>query len=234
MKKQQKPETPQNTTEPSLFLREASFTGPLLEKTNPILTPQISLQPLILQLVTTIFFKIPQKKRTQLKPIFSLHPSPDSDGGDKKRRAQATRRKASLFLGIPVFLKILFLGNKPNFPTQRITTTTCKRSTYNDLHPQNHKKSKPNPNPIKANPNPIYSTDSVAKTICKNLLPIITEEKCPLGIKANFLGLKHIFLPCEFFKIISITLYPASNYIHQFKKLTEAPTTTAKFPEKFR
>ncbi|HEG44623.1 MAG TPA: hypothetical protein ENH94_11310 [Phycisphaerales bacterium] len=59
--------------------------------------------------------------------------------------------KTSLFSGEPMFLKILFLGSKPNFPTQRITTTTCKGETYNNLHPQTNKKSKPNPNPIKAN-----------------------------------------------------------------------------------
>ena len=54
---------------PRFFQKNPHFRVPLLEKTNPILTPQISLQPLILQLVTTISFKIPQKKRTQLKPI---------------------------------------------------------------------------------------------------------------------------------------------------------------------
>ena len=58
---------------------------------------------------------------------------------------------------IPVFLKILFLGSKANFPTQRITATTCKRGTYNDLHPQNHKKSKPNPNPIQTQSKPNFT-----------------------------------------------------------------------------
>ncbi len=69
MKKQQKTDYFENTRKPSLFSGEPANSLPLLEKTNPILTPQISLQPLILQLVTTISFKIPQKKRTQLKPI---------------------------------------------------------------------------------------------------------------------------------------------------------------------
>ena len=65
-----------------------------------------------------------------------------------KKRPSGIVGVFSLFQGIPVFLKILFLGSKPNFPTQRITATTCKRGTYNDLHAQKHKKSKPNPNPI--------------------------------------------------------------------------------------
>ena len=68
-----------------------------------------------------------------------------------KKRPSGIVGVFSLFQGIPVFLKILFLGNKPNFLNPRITTTTCKRGTYNDFHPQTNKKSKPNPNPIKAN-----------------------------------------------------------------------------------
>ncbi len=92
-----------------------------------------------------------------------------------KKRSYGVTGILSLFQGIPVFLKILFLGSKPNFPTQRIATTTFKRGTYNDFHPQTNKKSKPNPNPI-------WGTYSVVKTICKNLLPIITEEKCLSGI----------------------------------------------------
>ncbi len=69
--------------------------------------------------------------------------------------------KPSLFQRVPVFLKILFLGSKPNFPTQRITATTCKRGTYNDLHLQNHKKSKPNPNPIQTQ----FQTQSQLSTV---------------------------------------------------------------------
>ncbi|HEG44360.1 MAG TPA: hypothetical protein ENH94_09955 [Phycisphaerales bacterium] len=56
--------------------------------------------------------------------------------------------KPSLLLGKPANLSTLICKNKPNFLNQRITATTCKRGTYNDLHPQTHKKSKPNPNPI--------------------------------------------------------------------------------------
>ncbi len=56
--------------------------------------------------------------------------------------------KTGSFQEIPVFLKKLFLGSKPNFLNPRITTTTCKRGTYNDFHPQTNQKSKPNPNPI--------------------------------------------------------------------------------------
>ena len=52
------------------------------------------------------------------------------------------------FQGKPSFSLPLICKNKPNFPTQRITATTCKRDTYNDLHPQTNQKSKPNPNPI--------------------------------------------------------------------------------------
>ncbi len=72
----------------------------------------------------------------------------------QKRKKMTKKRPSgivgvfSLFQGIPVFLKILFLGNKPNFLNPRITTTTCKRGTYNDFYPQTNKKSKPNPNPI--------------------------------------------------------------------------------------
>ncbi|HEG42847.1 MAG TPA: hypothetical protein ENH94_02245 [Phycisphaerales bacterium] len=78
-------------------------------------------------------------------------PSPDSDGGDKKCRAQATRRETSLFLGTPSFLLPLICKNKPNFQTQRNTATPCSGGTYNDFYPPAHKKSKPNSNPIKAN-----------------------------------------------------------------------------------
>ena len=44
--------------------------------------------------------------------------------------------KPSLFQRIPVFLKILFLGNKPNFPDPGNTATPCSSSPYNDLLPE--------------------------------------------------------------------------------------------------
>ncbi len=125
MKKQQKTDYFESTTKPSLFLGEASFTVPLLEKTNPILTPKISLQPLILQWFTTISFKIPQKKRTQLKPIL-------------------TPLKPSLFSGETSFSGNLFLRNKPNLSSLKLTATTCCMGTYNDL--QTKPKNGANPN----------------------------------------------------------------------------------------
>jgi hypothetical protein len=96
--------------------------------------------------ITTIFFKIPQKKRTQLKPI-----KPNFFTSSKPNFSPLHRRGFPLlFQRVPVFLKNLFLGSKPNFPTQRITATTCKRGTYNDFHPQTNKKNKPKTNPIQS------------------------------------------------------------------------------------
>jgi len=132
MKKQQKPETPQNTTEPSLFLREASFTGPLLEKTNPILTPQISLQPLILQWFTTLLFKIPQKKQTQLKPI-------------------STPPKTLTFIGrTPVFETYFLWKTNPISQIQESLQPLAKERLTTFFTPKSTKKT--NPNKPKTNP----------------------------------------------------------------------------------
>ncbi len=65
-----------------------------------------------------------------------------------------TRR---FFRQSPVLQKILFLGNKPNFPTQRITATSCNGYTYNDFYPQTNNKSKPNPNPKQSQSKPNFS-----------------------------------------------------------------------------
>ena len=70
----------------------------------------------------------------------------------------------SIFSKSPVLQKNLFMGSKPNFLNPRITTTTCKRGTYNDLHLQNHNKSKPNPNPISDAKPIIYSLLSTLYT----------------------------------------------------------------------
>ena len=51
----------------------------------------------------------------------------------------------------PVFLKILFLGFKPNFPTQRNTANSCSGGTYNNLLPELRQKNKPKTNPNKPN-----------------------------------------------------------------------------------
>ncbi|HEG43316.1 MAG TPA: hypothetical protein ENH94_04620 [Phycisphaerales bacterium] len=63
--------------------------------------------------------------------------------------------------------KNLFMGSKPNFKNQENTASTCKRETYPNLHPQTNRKSKPNPNPIKAKPNPIkanFSAELISDT----------------------------------------------------------------------
>ena len=132
MKKQQKTDYCENATKPSLFSGEPANRVPLLEKTNPILTPQISLQPLILQWFTTLLFKIPQKKRTQLKPI-------------------SNTIKPSLFLGETSFSGNLFLRNKPNFNHSNITTTSYITVVYND----SQTKPKNGANPNKPNLKPI-------------------------------------------------------------------------------
>ena len=82
-----------------------------------------------------------------------LHPK--TQNGTKPNKANLkpipNTLKPSPFSGEPPFSSTLICKNKPNFPTQRITATTCKRSTYDDLHPQTNKKNKPNTNPIKPN-----------------------------------------------------------------------------------
>ena len=54
-----------------------------------------------------------------------------------------------------------FIPSKPNFQTPRLTVTFAMIRTYNETCPKKHKKSKPNPNPIrtqsKPNPNPIQT-----------------------------------------------------------------------------
>ncbi|KKM94403.1 hypothetical protein LCGC14_1198590 [marine sediment metagenome] len=69
---------------------------------------------------------------------------------------------------IHAFLKILFLGSKPNFPTQRITATTCSGNTYNDFYPQTNKKSKPNPNPIQTQNKPNFGEKANFPTLSPN------------------------------------------------------------------
>ena len=54
----------------------------------------------------------------------------------------------SLFPDKPAFSRNFFLKSKANFPNPRPLLTRETERTYNNLHPQNHKKSKPNPNPI--------------------------------------------------------------------------------------
>ncbi len=56
--------------------------------------------------------------------------------------------KHSLLLGEPSFLEQLFLESKPNFPNPRPILTRETERAYNNLRPQNHKKSKPKANPI--------------------------------------------------------------------------------------
>ena len=86
-----------------------------------------------------------------------------------KKRPSGIAGASSLFQWIPVFLKTLFLGSKPNFPNPRNTTTPCSGSPYNDFHPQTNKKSKPNPNPIKAN----------FKTQKESILSLIERQNKP-------------------------------------------------------
>ncbi|HEG43613.1 MAG TPA: hypothetical protein ENH94_06150 [Phycisphaerales bacterium] len=103
-----------------------------------------------------------------------------------KKRPSEIAGVFSLFQGIPVFLKILFLGSKPNFLNPRITTTTCKRGTYNDFHPQTNKKSKPNPNPIQTQFARIQKLISWRKPFQEPTPLTITDGKCPLDTKPNF------------------------------------------------
>ena len=78
-----------------------------------------------------------------------------------KKQYLETATKPSLFSGIIPKSQNFFMEFKPNFKNQKNTTTTCKKETYPNSHPQAHQKSKPNPNPIqtqsKANPKPIQS-----------------------------------------------------------------------------
>jgi len=67
----------------------------------------------------------------------------------------------------PVDTCNLFMPSKPNFQNTRLSVTLAMIRTYNDNCPKKHKKSKPNPNPIrtrsKPDPNPIQ-TQSKPKT----------------------------------------------------------------------
>ncbi len=44
--------------------------------------------------------------------------------------------------------KNFFMESKANFGNSEINTSDYTKKVYADLHPQNHPKSKPNPNPI--------------------------------------------------------------------------------------
>ncbi len=54
-----------------------------------------------------------------------------------------------------------YMRNEPNFQKSRLSVTLAMIRTYNDNCPKKHKKSKPNPNPIrtqsKPKPNPIQT-----------------------------------------------------------------------------
>jgi hypothetical protein len=54
----------------------------------------------------------------------------------------------SLFPEIPAVSRNFFSKSKPNFSEVPTDTTTCYRKVYNNSLAKNHKKSKPNPNPI--------------------------------------------------------------------------------------
>ncbi len=88
-----------------------------------------------------------------------------------KKRLFRNTRKPSPFQGKLSFLLPLICKSKPNFSNPRTTLTTSTTITYINLHPQNHKKSKPNPNPIQTQfpyrvkvlrrPKPWQSRDSI-------------------------------------------------------------------------
>ena len=140
----------------------------------------------------------------------------------KKPRASKITTKPSLFSGKDAFSQDLFLRNEPNFNIAKLTATSRSTVVYNASHP----KPQNGTNPNKANLKPILAS---VKSVERE-----RHDGKANPNKANFLGLNHIFLPCELFKMITVNLYTTSNYIHQIKKLTDAPATAANFPEKFR
>ena len=70
---------------------------------------------------------------------------------------------------------LLIMPSEPNFQTPRPSVTLAMIRTYNANCPKKHKKSKPNPNPIrtrsKPNPNPIQ-TQPNPKRYSRNLFRI--------------------------------------------------------------
>ncbi|KKK56447.1 hypothetical protein LCGC14_3064440, partial [marine sediment metagenome] len=83
--------------------------------------------------------------------------------------------KTSFFLGEPALLRNLFLRNKANSATSKLTITYCSRGTYNDLQtkPQN------GANPNKPNLKPISNTlkPSLFPEKPSFLLPLICKNK---------------------------------------------------------
>ena len=68
--------------------------------------------------------------------------------------------------------KLLKIPNEPNFQKSRLSVTLAMIRTYNETCPNTHKKSEPNPNPIRTrsepNPNPIQTRSKPNQTQFQN------------------------------------------------------------------
>ncbi len=67
-----------------------------------------------------------------------------------KRTTKTTQRGKPRFSS-QTQTKNFFMESKANFGNSEINASAYGRGAYTNLHPQTHKKSKPNPKPIKAN-----------------------------------------------------------------------------------
>ncbi|HEG44188.1 MAG TPA: hypothetical protein ENH94_09090 [Phycisphaerales bacterium] len=153
MKKQQKTETPQNITELSPFLDKNVISRNKNMKNKANLTgPNFTATP------------------CGIGSYSDFHPKIQNGTKPNKANFSPLHRRGFPLLSrrIHAFLKILFLGSKPNFPTQRITATTCSGNTYNDFYPQTNKKNKPKTNPKQTQNKPNFGEKANFPTLSPN------------------------------------------------------------------
>ncbi len=129
------------TTKTLLFSGEPANPSTLIWRNEPNFNTSNIIVTSYITVGYNDFFQNSTKKTNPIKANFRQVAS-------KPWRRRRNTGITGLFREILAFLKTLFMESKPNFKTLRPILTPEKKGTYNNLCPQKHKKSKPNPNPI--------------------------------------------------------------------------------------
>ena len=101
----------------------------------------------------------------------------------KKTEAFEYTTIPSLFSGETALSRTLICKNKPNFENSRSILTRETKGSYTNFYPETRQKNKPKANPNKANLQHLFRGEN----LFKNPPLTITDGKCPLDTKPNFL-----------------------------------------------